>query len=133
MLEKFGAADRRFVLACLAAIALCAVVGVRLFPRAFPEAALELKVRPRQAAEIAQGVLVPETEFPGPAASGKEGWRFASRFSVDDTPKVYLERELGLRRANALFGKQAKIWRWDLRWFRSGQKEEWRASVTPLG
>jgi hypothetical protein len=133
MLEKFGPADRRFVLACVAAIAVCAAIGVRLFSRAFPEAALELKINPQQAAEIAGSVLAREVEFPGQALLGASGWHHAFRFAVDDTPKVYLERTLGLAGANALFGKKAKIWRWELRWFRSGQKEEWRASVTPLG
>ncbi len=133
MLEKFGPADRRFVLACVAAIAVCGAVGARLFPRAFPEAALVLKVQPKQAEEIAGSILSRESAFPAEAIRRGSGWHHAFRFAVDDTPKVYLERTLGLKRANALFGREAKIWRWELRWFRSGQKEEWRASVTPLG
>ncbi len=133
MLEKFGPADRRFVLACAAAIAICGAVGARLFPRAFPEAALVLKVQPKQAGEIAGSVLSRESAFPAEALRGESGWHHAFRFAVDDTPKVYLERTLGLKRANAFFGREAKVWRWELRWFRSGQKEEWRASVTPLG
>ncbi len=133
MLEKFDSADRRFVLACIAAIAVFAATGARLFPRAFPEAALELKVHPSQARQIAAGVLASESGFPAAALRGEEGWHHAFRFTVDDGPKVYLERTLGLARANVLFGRQAKIWKWELRWFRSGQKEEWQAAVTPLG
>ena len=133
MLEKFGPSDRRFVLVCVAILALCAAVGAKLFSRAFPEAALVLKVQPKQAAGIAESVLSRDAGFPADAVRGASGWRHACRFDVDDTPKVYLERTLGLRRANTLFGREARIWKWELRWFRSGQKEEWRASVTPLG
>jgi hypothetical protein len=133
MLERLSSGDRRFVLACLAATAVCSAIGMRLFSRAFPEAALELKVRPDAAAGIAAKILEGESGFPSDAPAGKDGWRHAYRFAVDDTPKVYLERTLGLSRANLLFGRSARIWRWELRWFRSGQKEEWRAWVTPLG
>ena len=61
------------------------------------------------------------------------GARFAGRFGVDEEPKVYLERELGLEKAGGLYGPTAKVWRWEMRWFRSGVKEEERVSITPLG
>ncbi|HYB53021.1 MAG TPA: CPBP family intramembrane glutamic endopeptidase, partial [Thermoanaerobaculia bacterium] len=48
-------------------------------------------------------------------------------------PKVYLERELGLEKAGALYGTAAKVWRWEMRWFRSGVKDEEQVTVTPLG
>ena len=52
---------------------------------------------------------------------------------MDDTAKVYLERELGLERASALYGRAARIWQWRMRWFRSEVKEEQRVDVSPLG
>jgi hypothetical protein len=133
MLERFQRGDRRFLALCAAAAALCAAIGFHLFPVAFPEASLELKVTRGQARDIARQFLREEAAAPVAALSGSAGWHEAARFSVDGTPKVYLERTLGLSRANELFGRQAKVWSWDFRWFRSGQKEEWRASVTPRG
>src|SRR5262249_58849003 len=32
-----------------------------------------------------------------------------------------------------LYGREAKIWKWRMRWFRSGVEEEERASFSPLG
>ena len=52
---------------------------------------------------------------------------------MDDDPKVYLERELGLEKAGRLYGTEAKVWRWDMRWFRSGETEQENVSITPRG
>jgi hypothetical protein len=134
MLEKLTPQDRRFILCCLLAIALFGTIGVRLFYHAFPEAAIELKVDRAQAQRLAEGFLARSAGAPrGLFGGGKDGWHFASRFATDNDPKVYLERTLGLARANRLYGREARVWSWDLRWFRSAQKEEWRASLTPLG
>lgn len=135
MALKFSREDRRFVFICLAVAAAGTAVGLRYFSHAFPEASLQLTFSRPQASQIARQIL--ETELnvaPSVLSVGRSsGWREASRFDVDDTAKVYLERTLGLDRANALYGREARVWRWDYRWFRSGEKEEWRASVTPAG
>jgi hypothetical protein len=127
--------EGRFLALCGVALVVFAAVGYFLFPKAFPEASLELRVTRRQAAVRARDVLVREAGAPPEVFAGasRSGWHEASRFAVDTRTKTYLERTLGLQRANRLFGREAKIWRWDLRWYRSLQKEEWRASVTPRG
>ncbi len=125
-MEKLDRRDWRFVLACLAILVAGAAITAALFRRAFPEAAIEFRV-PRAAARAQAERFLKECRRP------IEGTRFAGRFGVDEEPKVYLERELGLDRASRLYGKEAKIWRWDMRWFRSAVKEEERVSITPLG
>jgi hypothetical protein len=125
-MEKFDRRDLRFVLLVLLAIAAGTAITAALFRRAFPEASIEFRVNRGQARRIAERLL---------AERGRSvaGHRFAARFSADDEPKVYLERELGLEEAGRFYGTDAKVWRWDMRWFRSGVKEEEQASVTPRG
>jgi Type II CAAX prenyl endopeptidase Rce1-like len=132
MLEKLDRRDRAVLFSCLAVIAVCGAVGIRYFHRAFPEASLELKVGRSAARQIAERFLG-RHGAPASVFGAESGWHFASRFDVDDKPKIYLERTLGLARANRLYGRTAPVWHWDMRWFRSQQKEEWRAEVTPLG
>ena len=54
-------------------------------------------------------------------------------FDYDDTAKTFLERELGLEKANRLMGRQGRLWRWKHRWFRPLQKEEFQVDVSPGG
>ena len=124
--ERLDGRDVRFVLVCLAAIVLGGAITASLFRRAFPEATIEFRVNRDQARVLAEKLL---------AQKGKNvsGMRFAGQFAVEETAKVYLERELGLERASSLYGREAKIWQWQMRWFRSGVEEEERVTVTPLG
>jgi len=125
-MEKLDRRDLRFIVTCLICIALGAAITAALFRRAFPEASIEFRVNREQARVLAEKLL---------AERGKSvaGTRFAGQFVVDETPKVYLERELGLERASRLYGREAKIWQWQMRWFRSGVQEEERMAVSPLG
>ncbi len=125
-MEKFDRRDTRFVAVCLLIIATGAAVTATLFRRAFPEAAIEFRVNRTQARTLAEKFLAER----GRRLSGSH---FAGRFDVEEEPKVYLERELGLEKASGLYGGTAKVWRWEMRWFRSGVKEEDQVTLTPLG
>ncbi|MEP6994804.1 MAG: hypothetical protein ABI968_09810, partial [Acidobacteriota bacterium] len=125
-MDRLDRRDIRFVFVCLLVIAAGAAVTASLFRRAFPEASIEFRVNRGQARVLAEKLL---------AERGRDiaGARFAGQFAVDDTAKVYLERELGLERAGSIYGRDAKIWQWQMRWFRSGVKEEERVTISPLG
>ncbi|HSS45335.1 MAG TPA: hypothetical protein VLO07_08345, partial [Thermoanaerobaculia bacterium] len=125
-MERLERRDARFILICLAVILAGAGVTAVLFRRAFPEAWIEFRVGRQEARARAEKFL---------AERGKRitDRRFAGRFGVEEEPKVYLERELGLERASVFYGRDAKVWRWEMRWFRSSVKEEERVAVTPLG
>src|SRR5688572_28042794 len=125
-MEKFDRKDRRFLLACLAVIAIGSAVTGMLFKRAFPEASIEFRVNRGEAREVAEKFLRDSGRDVGRS-------RFAGRFDVEENAKVYLERELGLEKAAGFYGTVAKVWRWKMRWFRSGQKEEERVEITPRG
>ena len=125
-MEKFNANDRRFILTCLAVLAVGAVLTGLLFHRAFPEASIDFRVNRSEA-------RVRGEKFLKELGRNVAGARFAGRFDVDDEPKVYLERELGLTQASRYYGTDAKVWRWRMRWFRSAVKEEERVEITPRG
>ncbi len=125
-MEKLDRKDLRFLAACLLVIAAGAAVTGALFSRAFPEASIEFKVNRAQARELAEAFLADR-------GVKLEGMRFAGQFDVAEAPKIYLERELGLERAGRLYGREARIWLWRMRWFRSGVTEEERVAFTPLG
>ncbi|PYQ36282.1 MAG: hypothetical protein DMF55_05430 [Acidobacteria bacterium] len=112
-MERFDRRDRRFLLACLAVIAIGAALTGALFRRAFPEASIEFRVN-RSEARV-------------------RGEKLLNDLGRKKEPKVYLERELGLERASRFYGTDAKVWRWKMRWFRSGAKEEERVEITPRG
>ena len=125
-MEKLDRRDLRFLGACLLAIAAGALVAGSLFKRAFPEASIEFRVNRGEARVVAERFLAGQ-------GYSTAGAHFAGEFDVDETAKVYLERELGLEKAGAIYGRAAKVWQWRMRWFRSGVKEEQLVAVSPLG
>jgi len=126
MPERLRRADFRFLAICFLLLAGAVWFSARNFYRAFPEASIDFRVTREQARARAEGFL---------AAQGLrvDGYRQAARFSYDDTAKTFLERELGLDRANRIMGSRVRLWRWSWRWFRPLQKEEFRVDVTPAG
>ena len=125
-MERLDRKDIRFILICLAVIAVGAAITLALFRRAFPEASIEFRVNREQARAVAEKLLQDRSRQIA-------GNRFAGRFGVEEEPKVYLERELGLEKAGAFYGKDAKVWRWEMRWFQSGVKDEEKVAITPEG
>ena len=125
-MERLDRRDLRFLGVCLTVIACGALLTGALFRKAFPEAAIEFRVNRSQARVVAE-------KFLSDRGLSVTGSRFAGEFDVDDTAKTYLERELGLERASALYGRAVKIWQWRMRWFHSEVKEEQRVDFSPLG
>jgi membrane protease YdiL (CAAX protease family) len=124
--ERLQRADLRFLAICLAVFALTTWFSVRYFYRAFPEASIDFRVNREQSLDLARRFL----ESRGFVATS---YRHASRFQFDNEAKTFLERELGLEKANQLMGSEVKLWRWSHRWFRPLQKEEFTVDITPRG
>ena len=124
--ERLTAADLRFLAVCFLLLAATVWFSARYFHRAFPEASIDFRVTRTDARTLARQFLAAAHQYP-------VGYREASRFSYDEEAKTFLERELGLERANALMGTRVRLWRWSWRWFRPQQKEEFRVDVTPRG
>jgi membrane protease YdiL (CAAX protease family) len=126
MKERLRTSDYRFIAVCLVLFAGAAWYSVRNFYRAFPEASIDFRVN-RDDAQVLAG------RFLAGQGYRVEGYRQASRFSFDDEAKTFLEREAGLEQANRLMGTRVRLWRWEYRWFRPQQKEEYGVAFTPGG
>lgn len=126
MREKLTAADSRFLLVCVLLFGSTVWYAVTHFYKAFPEASIDFVVTRAQALESAQHFLQSQ-------GCQVAGYRQVSRFGFDDNAKTFLERELGLEKANRIMGSRVRLWRWSYRWFRPLEKEEFQADVTTRG
>ena len=122
----FDRRDRVFIVLCLFTILAGAAVFHAGFSRAFPEASIDFKVTREEAVRRGAEAL---------RARGftLDGARALVIFDGDDEAKVYLERTLGLEKANPVFATTVPVWRWSVRWVRPLEKLEYRAAVAPDG
>jgi len=112
-------------------ITLLGLLGLALFlafyDRAFPSAAIDLKLSRTEIARRAQAYL---------QAQGYDlsGYEFALSFQEDEGASIYLQRTLGIPETNRLIrAERLPIWTWHARWFRPLQKEEFSVSLIPEG
>lgn len=118
--------DVRVLLLWLIAGLLGASVAYRYFFQAFPEASVNFKVTRGAALDEARA-------FAASQGASLTGYQSSIVFNVDDGPKTYLEREVGLEQANRLMSSEVNVWFWDVRFFKPLQKEEFRVRVDPAG
>jgi membrane protease YdiL (CAAX protease family) len=123
---KLRSREYKIIAVVLVIAALSLGVSLKYFSRAFPEASIEMRVNRADSGPVARAFL---------AGRGihLEGWRHAAVFNYDDEAKSYLERTLGLARMEQLTRAPIRLWRWQHRWFRPQQKEEFRVEVSPKG
>jgi membrane protease YdiL (CAAX protease family) len=118
--------DFVFIATCIAVAALCLVVGVHYFYRAFPEASIDFRVTRAQARTSAESFLQDR-------GFDVSTYRHSAIFRHDERSKTFLERELGLEGATRVIGDPVQLWRWSHRWVRERQQEEYRAEITTSG
>lgn len=127
MNERFNRSDFIFLGVCLFLAAISVAVAVRWFDSAFPEASIDFKVNRGESQAIAKKFLDDAALTPPASAI------HTAQFDHDDSAKIYLERTVGLERANALMKRDVKVWYWRNRWFRPLQREEVRVDIAPTG
>ncbi|MFH1011568.1 MAG: type II CAAX endopeptidase family protein [bacterium] len=110
---------------------LCVVAGVFIFGNyfyeAFPLASVKFKLTRAQALSKSADLL----QERGVQNAGD--FHRTIVFSVDQTVSNYLEREVGLERANRLMADSVAVWYWYVRYFRPLQKLEYEIHYTPGG
>jgi len=109
----------------LAAVGLS--VFLAFYDQAFPTASVDLKITAAQAAQQADDYL---------EGRGFElaDYKQVTTFDSDSATAVYLQKTLGMEEANRRIREEKlPVWFWRTRWFRSQQKEEYRAYVSPAG
>ena len=126
MREKLNRGDWLFLGVCTVIFAAGLAIGIAYFDDAFPEASIDFRYNRGTSQPIAQGLLEAQK-------LDLTGYRHAAEFDHDDTSKIFLERELGLEKANQLTGSDVQIWYWRHRWFKPLQIEESHVDVAPGG
>jgi hypothetical protein len=125
-LERLTWGDKRTLLIWIACAAIGLGVTWHYYPRAFPEASVNFRVSRAEALDRARAFV---TSQGGDLA----GMRSPIIFDVDDNAKTYLERELGLARANQMMASGVSTWYWSVRFFRPLQQEEFAVRLDPGG
>ncbi len=99
---------------------------IRYYDQAFPIASLNFKLTREEAYQKAEAYV---------HAMGYDTQDYKSAQVLDSAglQQVFLERTLGLEKANALARDWVSIWYWHIRWFKSLEKEELRLRLDPGG
>jgi membrane protease YdiL (CAAX protease family) len=124
--NRLTSSDKRALGLWVIAGFIGALFAYYYFFRAFPEASVNFKVSREEALSVARNFVTGMGEPLG-------DYRSSIIFDVDENAKVYLERELGLQKANQLMSSELNIWYWDVRFFKPLQEEEFRVKVNPAG
>jgi len=99
-----------------------------LYRHTFAEASIEMRITPREALQrgaAALRALDPSIDL--------TGWREAVEFDWDNGAKRYLEKTLGLARADRVMREEVAVWYFRCRWVREGERTEYSARVAPTG
>ena len=101
-------------------------VFLTCYRAAFPSASIRLEVTRDEAVKEAADFL----ENQGFDLSYYEE---AKIFGANGYGAVFLQQTQGMEEANRMMDGEVPIWRWQCRWFQSGEKEEFRVNVDPSG
>jgi membrane protease YdiL (CAAX protease family) len=126
MRERLSRRDFTFLGICLALAALSVALIVRYFDSAFPQASIDFRFDRNASRAVAERFLATQH-------LATKDMKHAVRFDSDDAARIFLERSVGLARANALTRGGVHIWSWHHRWFRPLVEEELSVDVAPTG
>ena len=103
-----------------------AVVFIAFYDSAFPAAAIDLQLSRGEIRELADAYV---------RGLGVDPDTFESTltFQVDAGPATFLQRVVGLEETTRMAREELALWNWRVRWFRSGEKEEFVLRLTPSG
>lgn len=118
--------DARALALWIGAGVLALAIGVRFFFVAFPEASLDFRVGSGEATSIAR-------EFLRARGADVAGHTSTVVMKADNDAKIYLEREVGLERANVLMASEVTVFAFEVRFFRDLEREEHLVRVDPSG
>ncbi|MBV8515097.1 MAG: CPBP family intramembrane metalloprotease, partial [Acidobacteria bacterium] len=123
---RLSARDKRALVLWVLAGIIGAWFAHHYYFRAFPEASVDFRVSRGEALKRARDFM---------ASMGQDisGYQSSIVFDVDENAKTYLERQIGLQKANQLMASQLDIWYWDVRFFKPQQEEEYGVRISPAG
>lgn len=118
--------DKRAMAFWALAAIISAMLVFRYHTEALPSASIDFRLTRVEAEQQAATFLKDQGYSP-------DTYRAVTTFGFDEEAKVYLERELGLKKADSLMTSMVSVWRWDTRFFRPQQQEEFSVSLSPSG
>lgn len=124
--ERFDRRDYLFLAICIVVFAVSLAIALTNFTRAFPEASIEFKFDRKASRGLAE-------RFLGAQRIDVSSLRNTAIFDTDDPARIFLERTLGLERAQTVMKHDVRLWFWHQRWFRPLQEEEYSVDVAPTG
>ncbi len=124
--QRLSRRDAGLITLCLVFAATSIFIIVRYFDSAFPEASIDFKYDRSSSKPIAEKLA---------RAQGIDvrARKHAASFASDDNARIFLERSLGLERANRVMRGKVRIWYWHHRWFQPLVEEEISVDVAPTG
>jgi membrane protease YdiL (CAAX protease family) len=126
MNERLKRRDWLLIAACLVIAAVSLFVVLNWFSAAFPEASIEFRYDRDSSQPVAARVLAAQH-------IDTRGMKHSATFDSDDEARIFLERSVGLKKANEILKRDVRVWSWSHRWFRPLQEEEIRVDVAPTG
>lgn len=126
MRQKLNRSDWTLIAICGAVAAASLFIVLNWFSAAFPEASIDFKYDRKESRAIAERLLRAQK-------IDTAGMKHTAVFDGDDDARIFLERSLGLSRANEVMRREVRVWWWRNRWFRPLQEEEFQVNVAPTG
>lgn len=103
------------------------IVYIFLYDTVFPSGAIDFRYSRGEVVKIGE-------EFLEKNDIDLEGYKQSTIFGADDNASVYLSKNLEVSGLNKLVNTgKVPVWRWELRWFKPGEKREYRLHITPEG
>jgi membrane protease YdiL (CAAX protease family) len=123
--QRLTRRDWILIAVCIALAAVSAAIVALYFNSAFPEASIDFRYDRNTSRPIAELVVANSVDL--------AGMKHAVRFETDNESSIFLERSLGLERANALMREKIRVFYWHHRWLRPLVEEEVSVDVAPTG
>ncbi|MGH9424682.1 MAG: CPBP family glutamic-type intramembrane protease [Thermoanaerobaculia bacterium] len=124
--ERLTRGDWFLIAACIGVAAVSIFVVVNWFGAAFPEASIEFRYDRASSQQIADRVLAAQH-------INVRGMKHSATFDSDDEARIFLERNLGLKKTNEILKHDVRVWAWSHRWFKPLQEEEFGVNIAPTG
>src|SRR5215213_6358854 len=125
-MQRLTRRDWLLIATCIAVAALCTAIIARYFHSAFPEASIDFKVDRDSSQPVAEQLLAAQH-------ADVRGMKHAVRFDSDSQARIFLERTIGLERAQRVLRNDVRVWSWHHRWFKPLVEEELSVDVAPTG
>ena len=119
-MELKNVIDKKFVIAGIIGL----IIFVNFYFIAFPEASVDIRITNAEAFEKSEGFLL-ERNF------SIEGYENSIRFGSSSGAAIYVQKELGIEKANEIIRNDIDLWFFESRFFKPLEKKEYSVYISP--